>query len=226
MESLGKFLDGLAAFTWPAILFFILYYFREELKSVFASVKEIQVGSAKLSFGQAADQLNKEIADIRNEFNKFKLQLEHQAFPTGSKAMPYPKEGGEEVIGKIASNIKNILWVDDNPTNNVFIVKDLDDSGVNVSQVTSTLDGMLQFGKRNYDMIISDMGRAEGKTVNYTAGIDLVKQIRQIDQKVPIAIYCSTKARTANGQAALEAGANIVLSSPTKLMAFIHQLHA
>jgi CheY-like chemotaxis protein len=226
MESLGKFFDGLAALAWPAILFFILYRFKDELKGIFSTVKEIQVGNAKLSFGQAADQLNKDLADLRNEFNAFKAGLEQETPLFTTKASMTLGVDREAVPHTGPAKINNILWVDDNPNDNAFIVKDLEDSGINITAVTSTFDGVMQFGKRYYDLVISDMGRAEGMTVNYTAGIDLVRQIRQIDTQVPIVIYCSTKARLGNEKAALEAGANTVLSSPTKLMAFIRQLHA
>jgi CheY-like chemotaxis protein len=317
MEALGKFFDGVASLAWPAIFFFLLYHFKDQIKDIVASLKnrtfEINVGGAKLSFGQAADQLGKEIADLRNEFIKFKADTEHHIRSLSGQPKPQATFGLVQTIGKEvlfkrapaigpkqptvfiadastakaagdaanidamgyaeveleqpgtqaadaedttsiniedyadlgleppdahtesietaqttkrAKKICRVLWIDDNPSNNAFITKELQDAGVAITAVTSTFDGLKNFNNHTYDLVISDMGRAEGNVINFKAGVDLTQQIRQTNQTVPIAIYCSKQAKVANGAAALNAGANIVVSSPTKLMAFIHQINS
>lgn len=317
MEALGKFFDGVASLAWPAIFFFLLYHFKDQIKDIVASLKnrtfEINVGGAKLSFGQAADQLGKEIADLRNEFIKFKADTERHISSQSGQPKPQATFGMVQTIGKEvlfkrtpvigpkqptvfiadasaakttkdtadidameyagarleqpgakaadtadATNITiadyadleleppnaqaegmetaratkkgkkicRVLWVDDNPNNNAFITKELQDAGVAITAVTSTFDGLKNFNNHTYDLVISDMGRAEGNVINFKAGVDLTQQIRRTDQTVPIIIYCSKQAKTANEAAALEAGANIVVSSPTKLMAFMHQINS
>ena len=225
MESFGKLCEGLASLAWPLILFYILYYFREQLKGVFTTLKQLEIGSAKLTFGEATEQLNKEIGDLRNEFLAYKNGI-HNADKvcstlSGSSSV---QENLLEIDKLRCKQVESILWVDDNPNNNAFLVQELNASGVSVKIATSTVDGFKKFLNRRFDVVVSDMGRLEGVVYNHNAGIDLVKEIRNVDKDIPFVIYCSRRAELAKGEAAIEAGANLVVSSSTRLMGFIQQV--
>jgi len=144
------------------------------------------------------------------------LSFDQEMLHTPEEASPtIPKE-----------KTKNILWVDDSPDKNAFILKSLKELNFDVTTTTTTLAGVASFNERSYGLVISDMGRMEEQTFHAKAGIDLVKQIRKIDPAVAIALYCSPREKEVHESAALDAGANIVTASPTQLLAFIYQLNS
>ncbi len=83
---------------------------------------------------------------------------------------------------------KSILWVDDNPSNNRLAVRAIKKLGIDVEQGLSTEDGLVQLGKRHFDLVISDMGRG----TNMQAGYELLAKIRESGNKVPYFIFSSS----------------------------------
>jgi CheY-like chemotaxis protein len=108
--------------------------------------------------------------------------------------------------------------VDDHPENNSQLIAHLSDLGIGVVTSISTSDAVLQFEEKQFDRIISDMGRQEGERYNSKAGIDLTKTIRNIDKNIPIIILCSRRASIEYQEEAYEAGVNEITSSPTVLL--------
>ena len=54
--------------------------------------------------------------------------------------------------------MNSILWVDDNPKNNSFLVERLSKLGIQVTQVLSTAEAISLLSSMSFDRIISDMG--------------------------------------------------------------------
>lgn len=110
----------------------------------------------------------------------------------------------EEVwLKEIASPIyfkKNlILWVDDNPENNIVELEIIAKPDLEVLQLRSTLSfeqWMMEFGwvmtwKGINMRIVSDMVRQEGNAENYHAGIDLLESaFNKSGYTTPIIIFC------------------------------------
>ena len=88
---------------------------------------------------------------------------------------------------KIFDNMmgKSILWVDDNPDNNRLAVRALRKFDLEIEQVTSTEAAMALLEKRNFDLVISDMGRG----TNMRAGYELLQLIREGGNNVPFFIF-------------------------------------
>ena len=80
---------------------------------------------------------------------------------------------------------KSILWVDDNPGNNRLAVRALRKFNLEIEQVTSTEAALALLDKRNFDLVISDMGRG----ANMRAGYELLQLIRESGNEVPFFIF-------------------------------------
>lgn len=91
----------------------------------------------------------------------------------------FSPETANKLIGK------SVLWVDDNPNNNMLAVRALRRLQLDVEQVTSTELGLEAMKQRHFDLIISDMGRGS----NMRAGYELLKAIRDHGSKVPFFIF-------------------------------------
>jgi PleD family two-component response regulator len=67
---------------------------------------------------------------------------------------------GQDTTPAISSGprVNSILWVDDNPKNNSFLVERLSKLGIQVTQVLSTAEAISLLSSMSFDRIISDMG--------------------------------------------------------------------
>jgi CheY-like chemotaxis protein len=117
-------------------------------------------------------------------------------------------------VGEKKSRPK-VLWVDDNPANNETIINVYREQGVEFDIATDTSQALSYISSRNYDLIISDMGRG----LDRDAGLLMVRQInRTFQNHPPIFIYASQRAVENYGRSARQEGASFVTSSPRDLV--------
>lgn len=167
------------------------------------------VAGAELTIAEVSEQSRKLLGDLQDQI----LNLQ--------KANPQVAEERtlEEAVGTSSvPHVRSILWVDDNPKNNSFLVERFIKLGIKVKAVVSTAHALAELKAGSFDRIISDMGRHEAEGYNQTAGIDLLRSVRDLGIQTPLAIYCSARAVGTYGSEALELGATAVTSSPTSLL--------
>ena len=87
------------------------------------------------------------------------------------------------------SGKKEILWVDDRPENNVYERNTLEQYGLIFTLALSTQQALHCMKHKDFALIISDMGRKEGKHEGYV----LLDAIRKNDKKIPFIIYAGSK---------------------------------
>ena len=80
---------------------------------------------------------------------------------------------------------KEILWVDDNPENNLYEKYAFEISGIHITFAKSTEEALLRIKTHSYSAIISDMQRNEKEK----EGIELLKKIREEKIWIPFFIY-------------------------------------
>jgi CheY-like chemotaxis protein len=119
---------------------------------------------------------------------------------------------------------KHILWVDDKPSNNAFLIDKLRKDGVEITESLSTREALTFLGKNTKDInvIISDMGRFEDGHYQPEAGLKLITSIR--DLGIPILIFSSARYARQNGEAVKTAGAKGVTSSSLELLEWLKEL--
>ena len=77
-----------------------------------------------------------------------------------------------------------VLWVDDNPENNLYERRALEALGINIDLANDTQDALRKLAHKEYDLVISDRGRPSGKQ----AGYELLKLVRDSRNSVPFII--------------------------------------
>ena len=117
---------------------------------------------------------------------------------------------------------RQVLWVDDRPSNNTAIVTSLSQLGVRVDLALTTEEALSKLAAHAYDLIISDLGRTENGQENQMAGLDLIRAVRTIDQRTPIFIYAGARGM-ANSDQLRDAGATLVTDRPTVLLPAVVQ---
>jgi len=212
MVNFGKLLESIATLLWPVLFAIVVFASRDTIREIFASAKSrkftIKVAGQELTMEEANDQQTRLVADVQSRLLAVEKRIE--ALHPGQLFEP------TAIVGQ--SPVRSILWVDDNPKNNATLVQHLSERGIKVVTADSTSDGLSKFSAGRFDRIITDMGRTERGDYNPTAGVDLIKAIRERDPAIPIIVYCSWRAAQQHMTETLAAGAKVVTSSPTSVI--------
>jgi CheY-like chemotaxis protein len=128
-----------------------------------------------------------------------------------------------ELFGRIVAG-RRVLWVDDNPQNNVAERAALIDLGVNVETATTTAQALEAMDARQFDIVISDWSRGGVEHEGRSEGLTLLQQIRERPIVVPLIFYSgclpASEFAARREQAARE-GAGRVTCSPRELLRWI-----
>lgn len=206
MDDVAKLISALASLAWPLVFAILLLKLFEPIRRLVESARArkftIKVAGNELTMEEASEQQRVLLTDVQNKL----AQLEQQLTPAG---------GAQVMVAEPKATGKRILWVDDRPKNNSFLVASLEERGARVDTALSTQEGLEKLKRQHYDIVVSDMGRPEGET----AGIDLAIRMKSISPDVPIFIYCGKWAATNLREEALAAGVAEITASGSTLMA-------
>ena len=112
--------------------------------------------------------------------------------------------------------VKEILWVDDRPENNVYERIILENYGLTISLALSTQQALRDIHYQKFDLIISDMGRKEGPDEGYK----LLEEIRRRDIQIPFIIYAGSSIKE-HVDMAIEHGAQGCTNNPMELFELV-----
>ena len=244
MEGISAIISSIATILWPLIVIVIVFAFRRSVEALIISARgrkfAVKIGEMELSMDEFSKQQGDMIKDLQTRVNELQRQIDPKSVETESnipttenttfeekrveirRAEDLPKAaskpGAKNIPLDIDDDISDILWVDDHPKNNAFIIDSLKESEVKVSTALSTEDALKHFKLGTFDCVISDTCRQEGKeTPNCHAGFELSSLIRELDEDVPIYIY-TDKVDEKMKAKAHTVGATAITSSPSELL--------
>jgi CheY-like chemotaxis protein len=111
---------------------------------------------------------------------------------------------------------RRILWVDDWPGNNAALTEAMRSRQIHVDIALSTREALSWLERQSYGLIISDMGRREDGAAHDEAGLELIRAVRELENRTPIFIYAGRNAALRRDE--LEAaGASLVTDKPSVL---------
>ena len=240
MTGFGELLNGIAIILWPIIIIILIILFKPAIAAIIESAKSrkftLKIGNQELTVEEASKQERDVIKDLQDRL----IKLESQIIKTRGKKVEKIKpahEVGAGGNGDIQSSVSlqeppadrhqaqsiSILWVDDNPKNNGYLVQLLQDADLTVDLALSTADGLKRFNQGQYNFVISDMGRREKGSYNHSAGLDLLRKIRAENQKVPFVILTTSQNVKAYASKAYALGGTSITSSPTELFGVLQR---
>lgn len=137
--------------------------------------------------------------DFKDETNYVRMQMSATAsLVAATTKNPIPPSQAEiadivtsvefstkHTSAKISSR-KRILWVDDNPQNNIYEKQAFETVGLEVVIARSTDEGLAYVKHQLFDVIISDMGRKEGPREGYV----FLDKLRGFGNKTPLFFLC------------------------------------
>ncbi|MGH8898231.1 MAG: response regulator [Egibacteraceae bacterium] len=129
------------------------------------------------------------------------------------------EQRGETDISKTERKIDNttsvqlarLLWVDDNPDNNLYETVALEQLGLLITKATSTDAGLFYLSQLQYALAITDLGRNEGPE----AGLDFTRRVKITYPDLPVIVY--TINAVAVRAKLIGAGATAVVDQPGDL---------
>ncbi|WP_199556076.1 response regulator [Sandaracinobacteroides hominis] len=158
------------ALVWAAFGIWVLVKFLPQLLDLLPRLK---------SFKGLGVELELAIADLTQASQQRGVPLE----PGGTGALTRRLDRTSDILVGM-----RILWVDDQPGNNVAEQVLLRRFGVKIAAATTTNDALKLMAQASYDAVITDMSRPEGNT----AGLDLLKKAREAEIGTPFLIYTGT----------------------------------
>lgn len=209
---------GGAIVVYFGVLGFLLGYLatRLYLAGAFSRADRLMnFGDFEMTDEQVTNQQNALLTDMLKSVSGMLRSGPSRAMRRGM-----PSEGEP---GQAPPEIRSVLWVDDNPSNNGVLIQNLRDQGLRVELAATSQGALDQLAAHPYDRIITDMGRVEGGQDHPRAGIDLIEQLKSTEsfRDIPVIVYTSRRGEVEFGQQALAAGAADVTSSPVELLSLL-----
>jgi CheY-like chemotaxis protein len=215
-DKLVKVLAGIVV-VFGAVLTWLNWKTKKEIREqVNTRIDSMAKSAIDLKLKAFDDQLQLVRGNLDSEVKALRDSLEEQSREI-NRVIFAPEHRGRFMaeprpVG--SGRGKGVLWVDDHPENNDTPAQILRSNGVEITFALSTEEALEALKKHPFDLIISDMGRGP----NPSAGLDLLRAIRQQGITTPVIIFCSSKAVARFGAEARRLGALAVTSGSTTLL--------
>ncbi len=195
-ELLVELLRVLTA--WPLVLLFLVMYFRRDLR-VFMPLlarrlRKATVAGNTFEFQEAAvgafaDAVEKGAKHLEGRPQELVEFVREQA-----RKLPLASETPRDLRSPLATveralATKAILWVDDNPTHNLYEASLFERLGATIDFVQTTEAALKALANSHYDLIISDVERLEGDVRNPEAGYQLLDALEEAGRSIPTILY-------------------------------------
>jgi CheY-like chemotaxis protein len=235
----ARIIEAIGSLLWPLLVAVVLWRVLPHVPSLVADLRRalrtraftVKIGGAELSVEEATEQLRRQVTDLQTHMT---LQLAERADPAGSPwavprdptAGPPAPGGATDAAAPTAGQARpTVLWVDDRPDDRTLELAKLRDDGVEVLLARSTAEAMDVLSlRRGVKAVVTDLGRTEDGEFRATAGLALLRQLKEAEQDQPVLVYTDARRVELDRRDALDAGAAVVTSSPLDLFTALHRV--
>lgn len=238
-------ISSIAELLWPLITLTALITFRRAIGRVLRTAErrelEFEVGGQRLTMHELNDQQNELIQDLQRQLGAVSKKLEERErelveLPAnggpgdgaaGHSPTPAPLPGNGESADRAdlptypaptSAEPYAVLWVTERAENHALLVDQLRENGVRVAVVTTTAEALVEATKRRYRLIVSDMSRSEDGRHRPDAGINLLRELRDLGLDVPVIMFSGRQGQLRYGAQARQAGAVATTSSAYEMV--------
>lgn len=206
------------AVAWPIIACILILLLAPTIKSILKSrAFTVRVGDTEITVQESTEGIQKLISDLQNQISQLRVDTSKESVDEQDSNLEAPRRWRNQG--------RTILWVDDRPEANAYERAKLTGDGYTIIRSTTTSDALVKLssGLKPF-AIISDMERAEDGVRVKTAGLELLKAVRDSDDAVPFFIYTSTRTEDEFKKTAIESNASGITSSSLTLIQSISEL--
>lgn len=193
VDEIVKLLDAitklLSVLIYPAILLFILIRFGSVLREFFSNLGELTLRGAGFEASLKRKQAEAAAALAAAAVSRSDSSASPDTLMRDTKvAADVVAETVTPGLIKRAGK-STVLWVDDNPNNNLHERRSLEALGISFVLATSTEEALDKLKRQYFDLIISDMGRPPDPQAGYT----LLDKLRSTGDRIPFIIYAGSR---------------------------------
>jgi len=182
MDIVNQIIQSLSSYCWPIIALIALFIFNKPIIGLIESARDrkftLKVAGNEITMEELTEQQAKIISDLQNKVVIFQKELD-------SKQTTLTSELRNKIKGELWKT-RNILWVDDKPSNNSVLIEYFENQGLHILTALSTKEALSIIRNKEIDNLITNMGRRESGYLNRTAGIELIKNVREINKDIKI----------------------------------------
>lgn len=213
MDGFAKFLDAVAhilgALAWPALVAWIAWFFRISIKRLLRNLGELSIKAGPIeATAKTRDKVGAVlgVAEVKNEITASAPAVTREA--TTMITAVVDRSISDLSLQRARSAM--ILWVDDNPENNVIEKSAFEAVGINVVIARTTNEAKVFNVFDDFKVIISDMSRPPDNSAGYTL-------LEQLGPNHPPYIIYSSSDDPAHNAEAKSKGALASTSSASRL---------
>jgi CheY-like chemotaxis protein len=217
MTEFAALLQGIAGIAWPIAFVVVALLFRRFIAQLLTRENvSIKIAGMEVSVAEATRQAGNTLTDVVQRV----AQLEERFGDVITEPVePSNKHPGSSTQGTA------VLWVDDFPSNNAFLIQKFEQDGIRVRKEISTDAGLAALRQESFNAIVSDLGRSENGVQNPFAGLDFVKEVRASGIRTPILIFTSRRGLEYRDRL-MSAGVNEVTDSTVDVFRFVSEYRA
>lgn len=179
----------LGVLLWPAVFVFMLVRFHSAITDFVSTLGEFSFKAAGIeATAKVRAQAAASLAAANTSHPESEASPQATLQETRGAAQVATNAITPQVIRRAERS--TVLWVDDNPDNNLHEREALEIVGVSFVISKSTEDALDQVSRQTFDLIISDMGRPPDPRAGYT----LLDKLRANGSQVPFIIYAGSRA--------------------------------
>jgi CheY-like chemotaxis protein len=213
--DIAKLIEAIGHIAWPVLAAVVLWRLFPLVKDIARSRPfRIKVGELELSVQDASELIRTQIEDLQKKVTELRVGNASTGAPVDAL-----------VSEAVERRTRHVVWVDDKPEGNAYEIARLRDAGVDVTEATSTTEGLrLLIPSAKVDAILTDMGRRENGSYKSKAGLDFIRQVRELAIQTPIYVYTAQRAAARLKDEVVGAGGNGVTGSPVELFEFLRSV--
>jgi len=216
---LPEFWSAVSALVWPLALLVLVLALRAPIAALLSrETVKLSVAGVEISVADAARRANADLVKLQERVAELesRLELDEEAWAEAGGPSPTP----DAAVARTPSRSFSILWVDDHPANNAFLVSRLEEEGLRVRGERTTADAMRALGQEPLDVVVTDLGREEEGRRNAMAGLDLIRAMRAAGHGQPVMVYAGVRALE-HREALQSAGAEVVTGVGVDVFKFV-----
>jgi CheY-like chemotaxis protein len=189
VKILEVFAKLLSVVAWPSVVIFVSIRFGSALREFIANMAEFSFKGPGFEASGKRKQAEAAAALVAAAVSRPAAEL------TPESAARDAREAAELVADVVTPRVIRraqtslVLWVDDNPDNNIHERQALEAVGVSFVIAKSTQEALDKLKGKSFDAIISDMGRPPDPTAGYT----LLDELRSHGDRTPFIIYAGSR---------------------------------
>ncbi len=198
IDALLKFFELIISCFWPFVIFLIIFLFRKEIRALLPKltgrIKKVEIAGSRFEFGETTYEALQEaietgVTEYKDDPDSLKgfIKDQFRKAPQVSSTIATYEEGVFK--GRL------ILWVDDNPMNNLYESSYLKLLGADVLVTRTTGEALAFLSQDSCDLIISDIFRVENGVDKTDAGYELLTEVHNNYPKLPLVFYTGSVAR-------------------------------